>query len=77
MKLLRLNTWVCNKSWSNFLSVIAVSQMETDGARQTFPCFDEPAFKAEFNIKLRHTEDYKAVSNMPITTQEVNKVIIN
>jgi len=53
--------------------VIAVSQMETDGARQTFPCFDEPAFKAEFNIKLRHTEDYKAVSNMPITTQEKYK----
>jgi len=51
--------------------VIATSQMETTGARQTFPCFDEPAFKAVFNIILRSPDGYIAVSNMPVKDIEV------
>ena len=47
--------------------------METDGARQTFPCFDEPIFKATFVITLvyRGDQGYSAVSNMPPTLEEV------
>ena len=46
--------------------------METTGARQTFPCFDEPAFKAVFNIILRSPDGYIAVSNMPVKDIEVS-----
>uniref|UniRef100_H2YKR8 Aminopeptidase n=1 Tax=Ciona savignyi TaxID=51511 RepID=H2YKR8_CIOSA len=47
--------------------VIAISQMETTGARHTFPCFDEPAFKATFDFTLYHRSDqgFYAVANMP------------
>jgi len=50
--------------------IIATSQMETTGARQTFPCFDEPAFKAQFDIILRSPEGYIPVSNMPVVKVE-------
>ena len=46
--------------------------METTGARQTFPCFDEPAFKAQFDIILRSPEGYIPVSNMPVVKVEVS-----
>ena len=47
--------------------VIATTQMQVAGARQTFPCFDEPAFKANFTITLlyRDVDNYHAISNMP------------
>ena len=34
-------------------------------ARRVFPCFDEPALKATFAIKLKHHKDLMALSNMP------------
>lgn len=51
-----------------FGRVIATSKFEPTYARQAFPCFDEPGFKAEFSIKLVHpTGDcYGALSNMNI-----------
>ena len=51
--------------------MIAVSFMVKYGARRTFPCFDEPDFKAEFDITLEHPDDYNATSNMPIKQQRV------
>ena len=55
-------------------SSIALTQMQVDGARQTFPCFDEPAFKANFNITIFHQQDlnHHAISNMPPVSHRVS-----
>nr|XP_033784955.1 aminopeptidase Q isoform X3 [Geotrypetes seraphini] len=45
-------------------SLIA-SQLEPTFARSVYPCFDEPAMKATFNVRLVHPPDYVALSNMP------------
>lgn len=38
--------------------------METTHARRVFPCFDEPAFKATFDVTVGHELANKALSNM-------------
>ncbi|KAM4733439.1 aminopeptidase N-like [Anableps anableps] len=43
--------------------VIATTQMQPTDARKTFPCFDEPALKAYFDITLYHDEGTVALSN--------------
>ncbi|XP_041842646.1 aminopeptidase N-like [Melanotaenia boesemani] len=43
--------------------VVATSQMQATYARKTFPCFDEPAMKAIFNVTIIHTRDTVALSN--------------
>ncbi|KAF2986765.1 hypothetical protein EK904_004726 [Melospiza melodia maxima] len=52
--------------------VLIASQMEPTYARRVYPCFDEPAMKATFNIRIIHDPSYVALSNMPaIDVREV------
>ncbi|CAM4557088.1 unnamed protein product [Lepidochelys olivacea] len=53
-------------------SMLIASQLEPTYARTVYPCFDEPAMKATFNIIIVHHPSYVALSNMPaIDTSEM------
>nr|CAH7752932.1 unnamed protein product [Callosobruchus chinensis] len=48
------------------LKNLAATQFEPVYARRAFPCFDEPTFKASFQVTIKHPKQYTALSNTPV-----------
>ena len=51
--------------------IMLATEMEPADARRMFPCWDEPVFRATFDLTVTLPEKFKAVSNMPIE-REIN-----
>jgi aminopeptidase N len=49
---------------------ILSTQMRPDKARQMFPCWDEPAFRATFQLSVKVDKKTSAVSNMPDVAEQ-------
>jgi len=48
------------------------TQLEPAFARRVFPSFDEPAFRARFELSVTAPERYQVVSNMPAVDDQVS-----
>src|SRR5213592_3709252 len=46
------------------------TQFEATDARRLFPCWDEPVFRARFQLSAVVPQDWMAVSNMPIASEK-------
>ena len=50
--------------------ILLATQMEPSDARRMFPCWDEPAFRATFQIACVTETKNVVISNMPVTKNE-------
>ncbi|XP_055853626.1 membrane alanyl aminopeptidase-like [Episyrphus balteatus] len=57
------SSYVDNKNVTRYLGS---TQFETNHARRAFPCFDEPKFKATFDVAIIRPRSFKTVSNTRI-----------
>src|SRR5262245_48211714 len=55
---------------SGVRKVMLGTQFEATDARRFFPCWDEPAFRARFQLTVVVPEIWLAVSNMPIESEK-------
>ncbi len=46
------------------------SQFEAADARKAFPCFDEPSFKATFELSFLVDKELNCISNMPVKSEK-------
>ena len=53
---------------SGVQQTIATTQFENTDARRAFPCWDEPAFKATYQVNLTVPSHLAAYSNSPVTS---------
>jgi aminopeptidase N len=49
---------------------LLATQMETADARRMFPCWDEPAFRATYQLTVKTGKENSVVSNMPIVAEQ-------
>src|SRR4051812_5475793 len=54
---------------SDARKVMLGTQFEATDARRFFPCWDEPAFRARFQLTVVVPENWLAISNMPIESE--------
>jgi puromycin-sensitive aminopeptidase len=69
-----LNDQMCGLYRSTYIGlggkthIMASTQFEATDARRAFPCFDEPALKATFQLKLCIPSHLQCISNTPIAS---------
>ena len=51
--------------------LVLSTKMESTDARRMFPCWDEPAFRATFQLTVTVPAGWATVSNMPVTQRSV------
>ncbi|MBV9440020.1 MAG: M1 family metallopeptidase, partial [Candidatus Eremiobacteraeota bacterium] len=54
------------------LGVMLSTQFEATDARRMFPCWDEPAFRATYQLSVTLPKEWAAVSNMPLASRVVS-----
>jgi len=52
--------------------LIAAADFQGPGARQIFPCWDEPNVRTNFVISMKHHQNYTALSNTPINDKNMD-----